>query len=87
MSDPIRAALDAACRAECMARARVNECQDEPCGQICGWCKKGTTAAIAAFLRALSPDVTFQFRSGEHRTALDAFADAVLAAAKDQTND
>jgi hypothetical protein len=53
MTDPIRAALDAAWRAECMARACINECQDEPCGQICGWCKKGTTAAIAAFLRAL----------------------------------
>jgi len=53
MTDPIRAALDAAWRAACMARACINECQDEPCGQICGWCKKGTTAAIAAFLRAL----------------------------------
>ena len=86
MTDPIRVALEAAYRAECMARARVNECQDEPCGQICGWCREGATAAIAAFLRAISPDVTFQFRSGEHRTALDAFADAVLAAAKDRDN-
>jgi hypothetical protein len=92
MTDPIRAALDAACRAECMARARFNECQDEPCGQICGWCKKGTTAAIAAFLRAL-PDQYTQGgaafwdaipRQEETRLWL---ADAVLAAAKDQAND
>ena len=77
MSDPIRAALDAACRAECMARARVNECQDEPCGQICEWCKKGTTAAIAAFLRAFpTTDPAFFVQ-------LHNLADAVLAAAKE----
>jgi hypothetical protein len=56
MTDPtILAALDAACRAECMARARVNECQDEPCAEICRWCRKGATAAVAAFLNAPPP--------------------------------
>ena len=83
MTDPIRAALDKACRAECMARARFNECQDEPCGQICGWCKKGTTAAIAAFLRALPINHSrVPFYAYWHPLAR-----AVEDAAKDQTND
>jgi hypothetical protein len=57
MTDPaIRAALEAACMANCMLRARFNECQDEPCARICGWCRKGATAAIAAFHRKRAVD-------------------------------
>jgi len=76
MTDPIRAALDKATRHGC-------GCDCESCQP---GCRAQVAEEIAAFLRALSPNVTVQFRSGDHRTALDAFADAVLAAAKDQTN-
>jgi len=69
MTDPIRAALDAATRHGC------------DCERCQPGCRAQVAEEIAAFLRALRPDVTFQFRSGDHRTALDAFADAVLAAA------
>jgi hypothetical protein len=86
MTDPIRAALDAAGRALCFGQNGIDcdTCMTaDQCRKPGHW---NTEAAntIAAFLRALSPDVTFQFRSGEHRTALDAFADAVLAAAKEE---
>jgi len=53
MSDEaIKAALEAACWAECEARARVNECEEKRCPrrEPCQWCKAGAAAAIAAFL-------------------------------------
>jgi hypothetical protein len=57
MTDPtIRAALEAAGEANCMLRVRFNECQDEPCARICGWCRKGATAAVAAFHRKRAVD-------------------------------
>ena len=80
MTNPIRAALDKAAEATCPTARTIHG----PCAPTCIHCPRVAAKAIAAFLRALSPDVTFQFRSGEHRTALDAFADAVLAAAKEE---
>jgi hypothetical protein len=71
-TDLIRAALDKATRNAC--GCDCESCQPE--------CRAQVAEEIAAFFRALRPDVTFQFKSGDHRTALDAFADAVLAAAK-----
>lgn len=58
MSDPIKAALEAAAWAQCEARARVNECDSARCPrrEPCPWCAQGAAAAVAVFLRA-APDV------------------------------
>ena len=70
-------ALEAAAMAECLARAKVNNCAPEPCSSPCVWCAAGASAAVAVFLRhysKLSP------------TALiygPAIADAVEAAARE----
>ena len=52
--DTIRAALDAAWRAECIARAEANNCIPEPCKRACKWCAAGSAAAIAAFHKRLA---------------------------------
>jgi hypothetical protein len=82
MTDPIRAALDKARAVYCHADGECFCATPDDCPMKLH--SDVLAKIIAAFLRALSPDVTFQFRSGEHRTALDAFADAVLAAAKEE---
>ena len=48
-------------RAECRARAIVNECQDGACPVVCRWCEASVRAAIATIAEALqvpSDDMT-----------------------------
>jgi hypothetical protein len=80
MTDPIRAALDAATRHGC-------GCDCESCQP---GCRAQVAEEIAAFLRAL-PDgsmiVAIARSSSPYGRWQDAMAQAVLAAAKDQAND
>jgi len=90
MSDPIRAALDKAACAICLCEG---ECFETRHGMMHGPCEKLTNeaaAAIAAFLRSLPDDADLVLPSlGAIGRAFPfaTFADAVLAAAKDQPND
>jgi hypothetical protein len=80
MTDPIRAALDAATRHGC-------GCDCESCQP---GCRAQVAEEIAAFLRALPDDADLVLPSlGPIGRAFPVatLADAVLAAAKDQTND
>lgn len=48
-------------RAECRARAIVNECQDGACPVVCRWCEASVRAAIATIAEAMrvpSDDMT-----------------------------
>ena len=55
MTDPIKAALEKAGRANCTTRAKVHEWEPEPCATVCRWCSTGSATAIVAFLDALPP--------------------------------
>ena len=79
--DAIRAALDAAAHAECVARAGVNECEPQACRAPCKWCAAGATAAVAAFLRALPACDVLMDRSGD----LGMHSTVTLAAAVEAT--
>jgi len=86
MTDPIRAALDKARAVYCHADG---EC---PCAtpDDCPMKLRSDVPAkmIIAFLRSLPVDFEIEYEIfGKHRTEFDVLADAVLAAAKDQTND
>ncbi len=80
MSDPIKAALEAAAWAACEARIRLNEDDDEPrCTrpEPCPWCITEATAAIAAFLRALPDPLPL---GGTLALTLSSFTRALIAA-------
>jgi len=84
MTDPaIRAALDAAWQAECVARDRVNECEPTPCTSACPWCAAGSVASIAAFLRAL-PAHHMRRKLGQNRYDVDGTTTKRLAAAVEE---
>ena len=92
MTDPIRAALDKAAEAVRVSLIKDGSCLD---GEACSAapCKCACDAAanaIAAFLRALPDDADLVLPSlGPIGTAFPVatLADAVLATAKDQTNE
>lgn len=74
MTDPIRAALDAATRYGC-------GCDCESCQP---GCRAQVAEEIAAFLREIPPDTEIECQIGKHLSEFDALAQAVLAAAKEE---
>jgi hypothetical protein len=81
MTDPIRAALEKAAEAVRVSFIKDGSCLDgEACHALPCKCASDATAnAIAAFLRALSMD----YDNPECRSQFHAWAEAVLAAAKE----
>jgi hypothetical protein len=91
MSDPIRTALEAAAKTYCHLEVKCTCKGPERCFNS-AIPKAKTAEAIAAFLRALPDQYTqggaaFWDAIPTHDETRLWLADAVLAAAKDQTND
>jgi hypothetical protein len=82
--DPaIRAALNAAWQAECVTRARVNECEPMSCTRACPCCAAGSVASIVAFLRAL-PAHHMRRKLGQNRYDVDGTTTKRLAVAVEE---
>lgn len=75
----IKAALEAAIEAECVARAALNECQQAACPSPCRWCQAGATAAVAAFLAAIPVGLTTDESPSPFRMASSEVRDAWVA--------
>ena len=85
MSEPIRAALEAAAEATCPTARTAHG----PCAPLCVHCPRIAAKAIAAFLRALPIVLDREFHlpnswAGHPYPNFKALADAVLAAAKEE---